>query len=62
MLLIMEKIISDKTTLISGLYMYMSFMDIDILIKITTGILTIIYLIYRIINEKNKINKDGEFN
>ena len=54
----LEKIITDKATLLSGFYMYVSFSDFDMIVKIGTGLLTITYLLIKIINEKNKMNKN----
>jgi arginine exporter protein ArgO len=62
--------IPDKVLIISVLGFSLTLTDLDIAMKLLVGFTTLIYVIYKALNEKNKydrskkeqnIKKDGEF-
>lgn len=51
------QIITDRTVLLGALSYTLSLTDIDIIIKILIGVITIVYIGYKALNEKKKYDE-----
>jgi hypothetical protein len=57
----LDNIITDKAILLSVISLSISMTNLDILLKILLSFVSLIYVIYKLLNEKKKYD-DGKFN